>query len=82
MNNSKAANAEETWVCCPTCGRKNLKSQMGIHPVKCDGCKKDFYAWVIKGGVLVLPESEENMISTYSRYSKYMSELMKLAIEK
>ena len=80
MDNSKVGVAEETWVCCPTCGKKNLKSQMGIHPVKCDGCKKEFYAWVIKGGVLVLPEGDENMVTTYSRYSKYWTELINLAV--
>ena len=77
MNDDMCKN--DSWVCCPACGKKNLKSQMGIHPVRCEACKNEYNALVIKGGILILPREEVNLYSTYLRFNEYMKDLICLA---
>lgn len=79
MNRSEETSKNESWVSCPACGKKNLKSQMGIHPVKCDACKHNYTAMVIKGGIVIMPNTEEDLYSSFKRYEGYMKELMRLA---
>lgn len=79
MNRSKETSKHELWVSCPACGKKNLKSQTGIHPVKCDACKHDYMAMVIKDGIIIMPNMEEDLYSSFKRYEGYIKELIRLA---
>jgi len=69
-----------SWVCCPECGTRHIKSILACDICRCAKCNTDFRAYVARGAVIVIPFSpEEDELDTFTRIIEYIKQLVFLA---